>query len=487
MTEDEGTLVMRRSRRSTAGNRMEAVLAEFKAEELGQDIEEDNDFVVELDEQDAFESDFESTDEEGAQEDVDAAAERMVTEEEKRKRKTGRSHLERITAAAHARQKATFNPEAIVAPVTKLTSAKLNRRVSLGTAVDAETGAVLEGGKRKSSRRHTMMNSSMTQIRAKDELEKKSSVSRRVKVKTQALTQDQLIARALDMEDGNIKEHRNYLQMEEEKRKRARVVRTAVEGPLIRWISRAEEITVLVQPPPPPPVSLPPPPPPPTVTPMPQYPYHYASAPASYASSPAPITPQYASSHMPSAPAYPSPRTYTPPVYSPHTPPQPPAYYPSPQPPASPMTFVNYSYPSQSLSVAPPPPPVEKVELVTKNYVIHETSQEEDASKPLWKETMAAMFGDHVRWDTLKVYAGKGRPLSRPKDICPITGQIAKYRDPRTGVPFANIPAFNTLTKIISHDFVWSERLGCYVSTRSEDGANKRGDNSSHDNERTMS
>ena len=39
------------------------------------------------DEQDAFESDFESTDEEAAQEDVDAAAEKMIREEEKKTRK----------------------------------------------------------------------------------------------------------------------------------------------------------------------------------------------------------------------------------------------------------------------------------------------------------------------------------------------------------------------------------------------------------------
>ena len=85
---------------------MDAALAEFKAEELGQDVEEDNDFVVVLgtftivcvifqchlrctDEQDAFESDFESTDEEGAQEDVDASAEKMIKEEERKIRKAG--------------------------------------------------------------------------------------------------------------------------------------------------------------------------------------------------------------------------------------------------------------------------------------------------------------------------------------------------------------------------------------------------------------
>ena len=42
----EDSLVSRRSKRSTAGNRMEAALAEFKAEELGVDVEEDADFAL---------------------------------------------------------------------------------------------------------------------------------------------------------------------------------------------------------------------------------------------------------------------------------------------------------------------------------------------------------------------------------------------------------------------------------------------------------
>lgn len=89
---------------------MEAALAEFKAEELGQDAEEDVDFVMEVglytldfvheyfidyhaDEQDAFGSDFESTDEEGAQEDVDATAEKMVREQDAPSRKVSQSQL----------------------------------------------------------------------------------------------------------------------------------------------------------------------------------------------------------------------------------------------------------------------------------------------------------------------------------------------------------------------------------------------------------
>lgn len=42
----EDSLVSRRPKRSTAGNRMEAALAEFKEEELGMDVDEDADFAM---------------------------------------------------------------------------------------------------------------------------------------------------------------------------------------------------------------------------------------------------------------------------------------------------------------------------------------------------------------------------------------------------------------------------------------------------------
>ena len=81
-------------------------------------------------------------------------------------------------------------------------------------------------------------------------LDSQSTVPRKVKVKVPPPTQAELIARALDMEEGNIKEHKNYLTLEEEKRKKARLVRETVEGPLVRWISKAEKVKVSVEPPP---------------------------------------------------------------------------------------------------------------------------------------------------------------------------------------------------------------------------------------------
>lgn len=56
-------------------------------------------------------------------------------------------------------------------------------------------------------------------------------------------------------------------------------------------------------------------------------------------------------------------------------------------------------------------PPEPRTEEATKNYVIHETTQDESATRPLWKDTMTAMFGDHVKWEDVKAYVSRGRPL----------------------------------------------------------------------------
>jgi hypothetical protein len=39
----------------------------------------------------------------------------------------------------------------------------------------------------------------------------------------------------------------------------------------------------------------------------------------------------------------------------------------------------------------------------------------------------------------------------------------ANYLDPRTGIPYANVLAFQEISKILEHDYVWNEEFGCYV------------------------
>jgi hypothetical protein len=86
-----------------------------------------------------------------------------------------RARLARSTALAHERQRVTFEPQATPAQQTEsqdsgtVLKIKPKRRVSLGFAVDVETGEVVEGvtAKRQSQRKHTVMNTSETVNRLK--------------------------------------------------------------------------------------------------------------------------------------------------------------------------------------------------------------------------------------------------------------------------------------------------------------------------------
>lgn len=46
---------------------------------------------------------------------------------------------------------------------------------------------------------------------------------------------------------------------------------------------------------------------------------------------------------------------------------------------------------------------------------------------------------------------------------CPLTGRPAIYRDPRSGVPYANARAFKSLTHLLSQEYAWNEKLACYT------------------------
>ncbi|KAJ6494617.1 YL1 nuclear protein-domain-containing protein [Mycena vitilis] len=443
----EDLLATRRSRRSTAGNRMEAAMAEMELDETMKDGEEDADYTNDKDEEDIFDADFESTDEEAQDEEV--AGEVAAQEEEKRARKATRTRLEKATGAAHARNKATFDPQG-----AQTTPPKTKRRVALGSAVNAATGEIIverDGAQRpiahrQSMRKHTVLNTSLTETRLKRSEEKKASQTpKKARAEVRTVSQAELIARALDAEEGNIVQHRDYLKLEEEKRRRARVVRPTVQGPLLRWLSRAEDVQVVV-------------PPPPT--------YNYGYAAGSGGGFVFPAYQLGSTSTSPNNNNLPAPQSNISSRTTPQT-----AYHPSNVPSYRPSPGVPY-IPYTS------PMPATRTEKVARNYIVHEEMQSHEVPsagrstsnrgllntpKPAWGDTMAALFGSHVNWEDVKVYAGKGRPLSRPIQTCPLTGRAARYRDPRTGVPFADLSAYETLTRILNHEFVWSPEIGAYV------------------------
>ena len=240
---------------------------------------------------------------------------------------------------------------------------------------------------------------------------------------------------ALDTEEGNIREHRDYLKNEEEKRKRARVVRTTIEGPKLRWVSVVEDFKVPI---PPPPII------PQATGAFPSYRSVYGPPGSLFT----PTTYTYASGSLvktnttansttiPQGQASTSNVTLSP--YAPYQyqispfplwPPQQ-SYYPTSSVPSSvdqdhqpSITATSMapaiSQPTQApglFSDQQPVIPLEpeyKIESATKNYVVHELAQHRGTPKPTWAENMKAMFGDHVKWEELKVFVGKTRPLCR--------------------------------------------------------------------------
>ncbi|KAI8968195.1 YL1 nuclear protein-domain-containing protein [Mycotypha africana] len=47
--------------------------------------------------------------------------------------------------------------------------------------------------------------------------------------------------------------------------------------------------------------------------------------------------------------------------------------------------------------------------------------------------------------------------------LCPITGKIAKYRDPKTNIPYANIQAYNIIKECLQQKMNWSSVSGLFL------------------------
>lgn len=77
----------------------------------------------------------------------------------------------------------------------------------------------------------------------------------------------------------------------------------------------------------------------------------------------------------------------------------------------------------------------------------------EDAT---WVDEFEAIFGTHCHWDALPIVPARNRPLRPRQSTCALTGLPALYKDPRTGIPYANAGAYKTLTELLEDRFVWT-------------------------------
>jgi vacuolar protein sorting-associated protein 72 len=97
----------------------------------------------------------------------------------------------------------------------------------------------------------------------------------------------------------------------------------------------------------------------------------------------------------------------------------------------------------------PPSAPLEE-EISTRNLIILDRFED---------------LPSQIRHDYSMFYnqrkAGKG--TKHVPELCPLTGQPAKYRDPATGIGYGSVAAYKKVQELQQHKYSWSSMLGCYV------------------------
>ncbi|KAE8234483.1 hypothetical protein CF326_g468 [Tilletia indica] len=430
MKVEEATMVTGRAKRSTAGNRMKALLKSgLEPEELFEEVANDVDFEAAQAEPDIIDSDFDKSSDEEIPEDV---AEKEVEALEKANKKAERQKKLPPALRLARAQKSNIGTAGVGS------SSGIRKRKSKAKAVDASEENGSEGGDgqgegqaeplRASNRKSTLARTQEVTNKIKEKQERAAKRARQNPHKMRVkLTQDALIAEALETEEMNRESLKQYFEQEEERKAKARAPkRTAIEGPFVRWRSIA---------------------------------IRNDSAGA--------IGPEVATEHGPlvevldeSTHASTSARAITTADI---------ALTSEPAITARAEVARARAQAAATTTVTSAPTTSYSRSLVS----LHDLDEDVE-----WFDRQAALFGDHCEWDVHEVVVAHNRRVHPRQSICPITGLPALYRDGRTGVPFATVEAQHVLTDLLDNEYVWTGSLGeamlnvgCWLNREDEAGA----------------
>jgi vacuolar protein sorting-associated protein 72 len=419
---------------------------------------EDVDFEQREDVEDVVDSDFDLSSDQG-DEDDEEAGERELEEQEKAARKASRVAAQQKTKVAFVRK----------APATSATAVKRTP-----SNVNAAAAAQQQ---RASKRAATMQVADAVQARLQQDMQKRAEMTRVAtpKRKKVRLSQADLIAEALEMEDLNRESLKAFFEREEQRRERdRRKSKKRMEGPFLRWRSVAvnrvsgqqrhaievlDERTGMTKPQ----QSL-------TLDPV------FAAREAAVqerkrltaASS---IAGADSKAEQLKDDMHSRTSTSTSDLI---TAPQNAAPEETPQEDVtmqetSTLTVVTdgeeqkAETPEARATGASTETDPMKEEWESRAYVsIHDLP----ASTP-WPVLFGHVLGTHVDWSRYAIVPARNRPLRPRQSVCPITGLPAVYPDPRTGIAFANLEAYVNITKLLDGAYRWSG-LGIEMSSDTE-------------------
>ncbi|GAC94232.1 hypothetical protein PHSY_001803 [Pseudozyma hubeiensis SY62] len=514
-------MVTSRSKRSTAGNRLKALLdQELEKDDVFAEVENDIDFEANENEAvDIVDSDFdrESDDDAKAAED-ESEGEREIEAQEKADKQRRRAQARNVGII---KRPAPIAPKTRrPAPTAEATQEAKRRRISFAPDQPSSSTSSLDPGRRRTSARSfTVQSKREVESRLEEASQRRAAQPvKQVVRKKASLTQDALIAEALEVEEENRESLRRFLEQEEERRAKQRQRKERITGPFVRWVSvglktrvveeigadgkkehahvsasdnanaspaadvdadkampvqnaqqtsakdSAEEIVTQ----------------PSTATPA-QVPTENAAAITTSSVNggqstgllPAAANGQ-ASADIPSqsgSPSSPLPTTATSPQ---HGPVKPAETQPSTSTPSASAVASNASLTLDPVIAARQEASLLRASSTSTTAATpadpsscSSSSRYELQSRTLlsierlpedweWLDEYNTLFGSHCSWDSYPFVPSRNRPLKPRQSICPITGLPAIYKDPRTGIAYGSKEAYAVITKLLEGRWRWT-------------------------------
>ncbi|CAG8442832.1 5377_t:CDS:2 [Scutellospora calospora] len=408
------SLVATRERRANAGARMrELIQKEMELEEMFQEMPEDDDFMVTKDEEDDFDSDFDQNSS-GPEVDDDKAELQILLEEKLEKKRSKKSSLPFPGPASRFKKKDTDK-----VPVTPKTipdqgvNDESSNIISDKKKKSSNTTPLLHGV-RSSSRSLTVQSKQMLAEKLKEYEKKKAAHPKREKVIVQRKTQEELLAEAKETEEKNIASLRAFELREAEKKMSAKQSKKIImNGPFIREISyvigdnkrevkRPKLITEV-------------------------------SVDDERKNN---ITDNITNNITDNVTDNITESKDTDNITE-----------------SKDTDNITESKDTENITES------KDLNCTMNNVEIENQNQDNREVRNL------LIFSQFSKVEEAKLFQEwKKKPQRAKKVLCPFTGLIAKYKDSKTGIPYANVEAYSRIQKLLQHKYIWSEAHNAYIN-----------------------
>ncbi|CAG8540701.1 7833_t:CDS:2 [Acaulospora morrowiae] len=405
------SLVATRERRANAGSRMRDLIEqEMELEEMFQEVEDDEDFMDAKEEEDVVDSDFDQSSS-GPDENEDIAEKQILLEEKQEKKKLKKSKLPPAGPSLRLRKK-----EASKSVVTsKEQPSRSNQSESTSNAPDKKKKPIAQApllhGIRSSSRTHTVQSKQMLAEKLKEYEKKRAAHPKREKVIAQPKTQEELLAQAKETEAKNLASLRAFELKEAEKKMTAKQYKkNVITGPFIREISFVDysdkrEVKRLKL---------------------------ITEVPKKGKGKGVSKEVQQEKDVLDST---------------------------------CELGDVTEGKAEDKKVESNEDKNEDMVEEKSEDMVEDKNEETVEGKKEDKREARNLLvFSQFPKTEEVKLFQEwRKKPQRAKKVICPFTGLIAKYKDPKTGIPYANMEAYSKIQNLVQHKYLWSDSYSAYI------------------------